>query len=171
MPFYLQNASKRRMLCFMNKKMSNNQPISARCPIRYSMEMFGDRWSLLIIRDMAFRDMSRYGHLLEELGDISTNILASRLKQLEEKGLIESFYDPVDRKSVIYLLTDKGLSLVPVLAEMVKWGAEHDEYARVPERFMQLVKAGFGEWIEEKKITLAARRAELKRKVVSKASV
>ena len=110
---------------------------SQRCPINYAMDMFGDRWSLLLIRDMLVRGKRRYSEFLHSEEGISTNILASRLKQMQERGLLDKFPDPNDRKASIYLLTEKGLALAPVLLEVIRWGIAHDEYSAVPERISQ----------------------------------
>ncbi|QFU77823.1 transcriptional regulator [Halioglobus maricola] len=99
------------------------------CPITCALELLGDRWSLSLMRDMLLFGRRRYSELLASSGPISTNILASRLKQLQEGELIERFKDPLDGKAAIYIPTDKGVSLIPVLVEMVRWGLQNDERA------------------------------------------
>lgn len=86
------------------------------------MLQFGDRWSLLLIRDMLFLGKRRYKEFLTSPEGISTNILASRLKQLQQCGLVKKFPDPSDRKASIYLPTDEGIALAPVLIEIIRWG-------------------------------------------------
>ncbi len=103
-----------------------------RCPISFSLEIFGDRWSLLLIRDMMLRGKKRYRDFLQSEEGISTNILADRLKRMQQMGVVEKFADPGDRKASVYLLTDKGLDLFPVLLEVIRWGMEHDEHSIVP---------------------------------------
>jgi len=89
--------------------------------------MLGDRWSLLIIRDMMLRGFRTYKEFLECYEGIATNILADRLRKLQRHGIITAEPDPSDRRKVIYLLTEKGIDLAPVLTEMVLWAAAHEE--------------------------------------------
>jgi len=91
------------------------------CPLNASVEMLGDRWSLLIIRDMMLRGFRTYKEFLECYEGIATNILADRLRKLVAYGIITS-----ERKR-IYSLTAKGIDLAPVLTEMVLWAAAHEE--------------------------------------------
>src|SRR5712691_12425127 len=87
------------------------------CPLNASVEMLGDRWSLLIIRDMMVRGSRTYKEFLESWEGIATNILADRLRKLEAHGIITTERDPSDRRRLIYLLTAKGIDLAPVLTE------------------------------------------------------
>ena len=89
--------------------------------------MLGDRWSLLIIRDMMLQGARTYKTLLECYEGIATNILADRLRKLAAYGIITTKPDPSDRRKVIYLLTRKGIDLAPVLTEMVLWAAAHED--------------------------------------------
>jgi DNA-binding HxlR family transcriptional regulator len=97
------------------------------CPLNASVEMLGDRWSLLIIRDMMLRGVSRYQEFLECYEGIATNILADRLRRLEKYGIIEAERDKTDGRKLIYSLTKKGIDLAPVLTEMVLWAAAHED--------------------------------------------
>lgn len=97
------------------------------CPLNASVEMLGDRWSLLIIRDMMLRGSRTYKEFLESYEGIATNILADRLRKLEAHGIIITERDPSDGRKRIYLLTAKGIGLAPVLTEMVLWAAAHEE--------------------------------------------
>jgi DNA-binding HxlR family transcriptional regulator len=94
--------------------------------------MLGDRWSLLIIRDMMLRGFRTYKQFLECYERIATNILADRLHKLVAYGIIESQHDPADGRKLIYSLTEKGISLAPVLTEMVLWAAAHEETGNQP---------------------------------------
>ena len=89
--------------------------------------MLGDRWSLLIIRDMMLRGFETYKEFLECYEGIATNILADRLRTLVGYGIIKAKRDETDGRRVIYRLTRKGIDLAPVLAEMVLWAATHEE--------------------------------------------
>jgi len=97
------------------------------CPLNASVEMLGDRWSLLIIRDMMLRGFQTYKEFLECYEGIATNILADRLRRLVEYGIIEMKRDKTDRRKVLYRLTTKGIDLAPVLTEMVLWAAAHED--------------------------------------------
>ena len=89
--------------------------------------MLGDRWSLLIIRDMMLRGSKTYKEFLNSHERIATNILAERLQRLMAYGIIWAEPDPEDGRKQIYLLTQKGIDLAPVLTEMVLWASAHEE--------------------------------------------
>src|SRR5580693_7351968 len=97
------------------------------CPLNASVEMLGDRWSLLIIRDMMLRGSRTYKEFLDCYEGIATNILANRLQKLQDYGIIAAGPDPRDARKVTYLLTPKGIDLAPVLTEMVLWAAAHED--------------------------------------------
>jgi len=97
------------------------------CPLNASVEMLGDRWSLLILRDMMLRGYQTFNEFLHSDEKIATNILTDRLRRLESYGIIETERDPTDGRKMIYTLTPKGIGLAPVLTEMVLWAARHEE--------------------------------------------
>jgi len=97
------------------------------CPLNASVEMLGDRWSLLIVRDMMLRGFRTYKEFMECYEGIATNILADRLHKLMAYGIITAEPDPSDGRKLIYRLTAKGIDLAPVLTEMVLWAAAHEE--------------------------------------------
>ena len=106
--------------------------------------MLGDRWSLLIIRDMMLRGSRTYKEFLESYERIATNILADRLRKLIAYGIITTEPDPSDGRKRIYLLTAKGIDLAPVMTEMVLWAAAHEETGNQPlVRLMQEDKQKF----------------------------
>jgi DNA-binding HxlR family transcriptional regulator len=109
------------------------------CPLNASVEVLGDRWALLIIRDMMLRGFRSYKQFLGSYERIATNILADRLRKLIAHGIITTRPDPSDGRKLIYLLTPKGIDLAPVLTELVLWAAEHEE-THNPE-LVQLMKA------------------------------
>ena len=112
--------------CFVPAKNSSPKRRSG-CPLNASVEMLGDRWSLLILRDMMLRGFSTFKEFLTSYEGIATNILADRLKRLIAHGIITAKEDPCDGRKLIYILTPKGLDLAPVLTEMVLWAAKHEE--------------------------------------------
>ena len=96
------------------------------CPINLAVEVLGDKWSLVVLRDMMFGNLRTYGELHgKSLEGIATNILASRLKSLTEAGLITSAPDPTHKQRTIYSLTEKAIQLVPVMAALGTWGTAH----------------------------------------------
>ena len=107
--------------------------------------MLGDRWSLLIIRDLMFRGFRSYRELLESEERIATNILADRLRRLEQCGIISIELDATDRRKLFYRLTAKGMDLAPVLVELILWGARYEDTAAPPAllRKMQKNRAEF----------------------------
>src|SRR6202047_2772014 len=97
------------------------------CPLNASVEMLGDRWSLLIIRDMMLAGARSYKQFLDGYEGIATNILADRLRKLVAHGIITTEPDPSDGRKLIYLLTPKGIDLAPVLTVMVLWADRHEK--------------------------------------------
>ncbi|MCA1936123.1 MAG: helix-turn-helix transcriptional regulator [Asticcacaulis sp.] len=97
----------------------------SKCPINLLLEVVGDSWSLLIIRDLMFKGRSTYKAFLNAEEKIATNILADRLSKLESAGLISKATDPDDARKYIYRLTEKGADLAPVLVEMMLWSNKY----------------------------------------------
>ena len=100
--------------------------LRSHCPVNFALEAVGDRWALLILRDIVFRGQRTYGDFLKSEEGFSTNILASRLEHLLAQGILHRDADPDDARKSIYSLTGKGLDLIPLLFEMVLWSAKHD---------------------------------------------
>ncbi len=96
------------------------------CPVSCSLDLLGDKWSLLIVRDMVFVHKRYFKEFLTSDEGIATNILTDRLGKLEAAGIISKRPDPDNGRQVIYTLTDKGVALVPLLVELVCWGALYD---------------------------------------------
>ena len=101
-----------------NKKRSE-------CPVSQSLDVFGDKWSLLIIRDLMFANKCTYNDFLKSDEGIATNILATRLKGLEENGIIEKLPHPDSKAKVLYKLTEKGIDLLPIIVEVYIWSEKH----------------------------------------------
>jgi|SRR6185312_874319 len=121
------------------------------CPVSFALDIFGDKWSLLIIRDLMFKNKTTYGEFLSSEEKIATNILADRLEMLECAGLIKSKVDPGKRSRYNYELTDKGIDLVPVLLEIVLWSATHDKKTAAPKEFVERAKYDRDNFIRELK--------------------
>jgi DNA-binding HxlR family transcriptional regulator len=96
------------------------------CPINLTLEMLGDRWSLLVIRDLMFGNRRRYRELLQQSEEkIASNILADRLKRLLGAGLLSRAADPTHKQSGIYSLTEPAIRLVPLIVQLGAWGRRH----------------------------------------------
>ena len=114
--------------------------LKSHCPINFSLEIFGDKWTLLIIRDLAFNGMRYYGEFMNAEEGFATNILAHRLNVLEDSGIIRKEIDRNKKSKYIYSLTEKGIDLVPMLMEMVKWGSIYDKDTASPPEFIKRLK-------------------------------
>jgi DNA-binding HxlR family transcriptional regulator len=97
------------------------------CPVSMSLEVLGDRWSLLIVRDMMVRGFRTFKEFEKSGEGIATNILANRLRKLRAAGIIQCEADAADRRKVHYWLTRKGIELAPLLLELLVWGARHEK--------------------------------------------
>lgn len=109
------------------------------CPISYTMDFFGDKWTFLILRDMAFKGKSFYKEFLEAGEGIATNVLSDRLKMLESEGVISSKKYEKLKTMKMYSLTEKGKALIPVLIEIIVWGGKYDKDTGAPKEFLKEV--------------------------------
>lgn len=107
------------------------------CPISSSLDIWGDKWSLLIIRDLMFKKECTYGDFLKAEEKIATNILASRLQTLEENGLIEKLEHPESKAKVLYRLAQKGIDLLPLMIEINLWA---EKYSVLPAERKAMLK-------------------------------
>ena len=110
--------------------------VRSHCPINFTLEHFGDKWSFLIIRDLMFKEKRHYNEFLEAGENVSTSVLGDRLKKLEAHGIISKGTDTVKKSRIRYSLTKKGIDLLPILIEMIIWGGEKDHLTESPEEFM-----------------------------------
>lgn len=114
----------------MNRKRSD-------CPISCSLEIWGDKWSLLIIRDLMIKKECTYGDFLKSGEKIATNILASRLQNLQENGMIIKKDHPDNKLKILYRLTEKGIDLIPLIVEINLWS---DKYLTIPDDRKKLIE-------------------------------
>jgi DNA-binding HxlR family transcriptional regulator len=105
----------------------SDPPKRSTCPISFALEIFGDRWTLLVLRDLLLKSRSRYRELLACEEGIATNVLADRLRRLEQKGLIRKEQDQQDARQYVYKPTRLAVSVVPMLIEMTVWGARNSK--------------------------------------------
>jgi len=120
-----------------------NNKLRSNCPVNFGLETFGDKWSLLIVRDIVFWGKKTYSDFLKSDEGIATNILATRLVQLEEEGILIKTPHPTDKRKDVYTLTEKGLGLIPLMVEIVAWSGKLLEWQSVagtgtPEQIRQV---------------------------------
>ncbi len=96
------------------------------CPISCSLDVFGDKWSLLIIRDIMLRGKMSYSEFLESEEKIATNILVNRLSVLEAENILSKQVSPTNKSKFIYSLTERGIDLLPIIIEIMDWGAKYN---------------------------------------------
>ncbi|MXS81673.1 winged helix-turn-helix transcriptional regulator [Nitrosomonas oligotropha] len=118
-----------------------NQIGRSSCPVSCALDIIGDKWTLLVVRDLIFFRKRYFGDFQNSPEKIATNILSDRLKRLEECHMILRRQDPANARKVIYMPTEKCLDLVPLIIELVSWGAkyvpESDAHEDLVQRFQQ----------------------------------
>ncbi len=115
----------------------------SRCPVNLALEVFGDKWSLIIIRDIMFEGKRYFRELLQSEEKIASNILADRLAMLEEQGIVSKTDDPDHKQKYIYSLTSKGIDLLPILVEIGAWSIKHEPVdIKKHKHAVELVKGG-----------------------------
>lgn len=112
------------------------------CPISFALDIVGDRWTLLILRDLLMNGKRSYGALLSSEEGIATNILADRLAWLEGHGILE-------KRRQTYHVTAKGLDLLPVMLEMIAWSAKYDSHTAAPRPFVKRIARNRSELLAE----------------------
>jgi DNA-binding HxlR family transcriptional regulator len=106
----------------------------SRCPIAVSLDLLGDRWTLLVLRDMVFRGHRYFQEFAGSAEGIATNTLSNRLARLQEAGVIRKERVPEDGRRYRYVLTEEGLAAIPLLIDLIVWGAKLDPGIDYPER-------------------------------------
>jgi DNA-binding HxlR family transcriptional regulator len=119
--------------------MHDSAQCRSNCPINFVLETFGDKWTLLIVRDLMFKEKRTSGEFLSSAEGISTNILAERLRRLEDAGIITST-PAEDRRSTVYSLTQKGKDLLPIMLEITAWSAKYDARTNAPKDFLKMFR-------------------------------
>ena len=119
------------------------------CPISVSLDLLGDKWTLLVLRDLVFLRKRHFRDFLESPEKIATNILTVRLRNLEGAGIITRRPDPGNARKVFYDLTEKGLDLIPVLLDLIVWGTRHDPSTAAPEEFVRRARENRDELIRD----------------------
>lgn len=119
------------------------------CPISFALDIFGDKWTLLIVRDLMFKNKMHYGDFLKSEEKIATNILADRLNVLERTGIVKKIRDSKNKTRYIYSLTKKGINTMPMLVEIVLWSAKYDSKTATPKKFVARAKSNRRELIKQ----------------------
>ena len=114
--------------------------VRSHCPINYGLEHFGDKWSLLIIRDLMFKGKRHYNEFLEGGERVSTSVLGARLRQLENVGLISKGEDDVKKSRIKYSLTQKGIDMLPFMVELILWSGDYDHDTEAGKEFLDQAK-------------------------------
>jgi DNA-binding HxlR family transcriptional regulator len=131
------------------------EPGKSHCPINFALEIFGDPWSLLIVRDVMLLKKRRFKDFLQSAEGIATNVLTDRLARLEQYGIIEKLCDQ-------YSLTKKGLDLLPLIAEISAWGSKYDPKTASPKRLVYLARSNPSRYRKEiRAIATGARKPPL----------
>ncbi|HET8840923.1 MAG TPA: helix-turn-helix domain-containing protein [Ktedonobacteraceae bacterium] len=120
--------------------MKKNQQRRSDCPINFALQTYGDMWSLLIVRDIVYFGKKTYGEFLASEEKIATNILASRLALLEQEGLLLKKPHDSDKRKEMYVLTEKGLDVIPILVEIAEWSSRYDPQTGAPPEWIDLVR-------------------------------
>ena len=107
------------------RKCNQMKTPRSHCPISLSLEVFGDAWTLLILRDMMFGGKRHFRELLQGDEQISSNILADRLKMLVDRGILTKADDPSHKQKAVYSLTERGIELLPIIMQIGAWGRRH----------------------------------------------
>jgi DNA-binding HxlR family transcriptional regulator len=126
-----------------------NEAHRSRCPINLTVELLGDRWSLVILRDIILFGKRHFRELLESNEGISSNILSDRLRMLVDEGMLTRAPDPGHKQRIIYSLTEKSIALTPVLAQIAIWGTNYLPVGEGPARLVRKLEAGGPKLLEQ----------------------
>jgi len=123
------------------------------CPVHFALEVFGDPWTLLIIRDLMFKDRRTYSDFLRAEEGIATNVLADRLTRLEQDGMVAQDETPSGGG---YRLTPKGIDLLPIMMEIIGWSAKHDPRTAADRGFVRRLRRDKDSFTRELRAALRA---------------
>lgn len=119
------------------------------CPISSSLDIFGDKWSLLIVRDLMLHKFRTYGDFTKSAEKIATNILANRLLMLEDNGIIIKLPYPDNKVKGLYKLSPKGVDLIPALIEIALWGGKNITNTDAGSSFLKEVKKNKAKFLKK----------------------
>jgi len=132
-------------------KQPQRQTVKRRsnCPVTYTLDIIGDRWAVLIVRDIIFFGKTSFGDFARSQEGIATNILTDRLKRLEEQNILSKTPDESNQKKFVYSLTDKGLDLLPIIVEMILFSEKHDPETVVTKSKLKEIKKNKNKFIQD----------------------
>ena len=139
--------AKSKGIC-QNLGMARQEQRSA-CPMACALDLIGDRWTLLVVRDMTLMGKTRFSEFLESPEGIATNVLSDRLQRLQDSGIVISGKDPEDGRRVLYAMTKMGLDLLPMMLELAVWGAKHRPESGVPKELKERYLADKDQFLSE----------------------
>jgi len=134
---------------FLHLKFSMSRLKRSHCPIAFALDIFGDKWSLLVLRDLLFKGKRRFVEFLSAEEGISTNILTERLTRLEAEGLITKSIDETNKRQFLYAPTQKGLDLLPAILEISLWSAKYDPKTAAPPSVMKQIRSNRDGFIQK----------------------
>src|SRR5438105_193101 len=124
------------------------------CPIAFGLDIFGDKWTLLVIRDIAVFRKRHFREFLDSDEGIASNILTDRLQRLETAGVVSRRTDPENARQVVYALTEKGIELMPAILELFRWGAKHGPQTSAAKAMARNIEKNSATIIEDLKLSL-----------------
>jgi len=142
-------------------------PFRSDCPISLGLDLLGDKWTLLVIRDILIFNKKRYQEFITSPEKISTNILADRLSKLHRLGIITKSDDPSSKKQFIYAPTKKGLDLLPILFDLARWGIKHDPRTDLKHPLMPRFEHDEEKWTTEIRAQFKKRQKNSKHASIS----
>ena len=119
------------------------------CPIAYALDLVGDRWTLLVLRDLIFLRKRYFQDFLRAGEGIATNVLTDRLSRLEEAGMVTKERDPDDGKRFVYRPTQKASDTLPIMLELIAWSGRYDRETPVSAAFLKRIREGRADLIAE----------------------
>lgn len=127
----------------------SNQISRSSCPVSCALDILGDKWTLLVVRDLILRHKRYFGDFQNSPEKIATNILSDRLKKLEECHILSRRRDPANARKIIYMPTEKCLDLVPTIMELLRWGAKYAPESNAHESLVQRFEQDPAEFMAE----------------------
>jgi len=116
------------------------ESVRSGCPIACTLDVIGDRWTLLVLRDLIFFGRHEFREMLNAEEGIASNILTDRLRKLQERGLIDSIPHPTNKTRKLYFVTEKGKALIPLMTEFVLWGNDHVPETEAPADVIEIIR-------------------------------
>lgn len=124
-------------------------PPRSHCPISFALDVLGDRWTLLVVRDLLFKGKHYFREFVDSEERIATNILTDRLAKLEAHGIVTREQESENRRNVRYELTTKGRDMAAILVEIIRWSGKYDPLTAAPRSFLRRIERDRDELLRE----------------------